>query len=279
LRPGDIILKVDGENIAGLPLVKSVEKILGRAGTSVVLTILTPSSGFTRDIKIVRASVTVHNATWLELPGTGIALVRVAGFSRGTTKELRTILKTVTDRRLQGIILDLRNNPGGLLGEAVGTASQFLEQGTVLQVKNAGGKITPISVESGGVLPDLPVVALVNEGTASGAEIVAGALHDNQRATLVGETTFGTGTVLEEFALSDGSALLLAVQEWLTPDGHTIWHRGISPDIVVGLPPLAFPLLPASISRLTAEGLRKTEDAQLLRALQIITKAAAKFRE
>ena len=279
LRPGDIILKVDGENIAGLPLVKSVEKILGRAGTSVLLTVLTPSSGFTRDITIVRASVTVHNATWLELPGTRVALVRVAGFSRGTTKELRTILKTVTDRRLRGIILDLRNNPGGLLGEAVGTASQFLEQGTVLQVKDAGGKITPIFVESGGVLPDLPVVALVNEGTASGAEIVAGALHDNKRAILVGETTFGTGTVLEEFALSDGSALLLAIQEWLTPDGHTIWHRGISPDIVVGLPPLAFPLLPASVSGLTSEGLWKTEDAQLLRALHIITKAAARFRE
>ena len=276
LRPGDAILRVDGENIAGLPLVKAVGKILGRAGTSVVLTILTPSSGFTRDITIVRASVTVHNATWLELPGTGVALVRVAGFSKGTTKELRAILKTVIDRRLHGIILDLRNNPGGLLGEAVGTASQFLRQGIVLQVKNADGKITPISVESGGLLPDLPVVALVNEGTASGAEIVAGALHDNKRATLVGQTTFGTGTVLEEFALSDGSALLLAVQEWLTPDGHTIWHRGISPDVAVVLPPQAFPLMPALTSDLTSERLWKTEDMQLLRALRIILQATSK---
>jgi carboxyl-terminal processing protease len=276
LRPGDVILKVDGENIMGLPLVKAVEKILGHAGTSVVLTILTPSDGFIRDVTIVRASVTVHNATWVQLPGTWIALVRIGGFSKRTTKELRAILKNVSERKLHGIVLDLRNNPGGLLGEAVSTASQFLKQGTVLLVKNAEGKIKPIPVESGGVLPDLPMVALINEGTASGAEIVAGALHDNGRAPLVGETTFGTGTVLEEFALSDGSALLLAVQEWLTPDGHTIWHRGISPDIVVGLPPQAFPLLPAAASDLTAEGVSKTSDTQLRKALEILEKEKGK---
>jgi carboxyl-terminal processing protease len=276
LRPGDVILKVDGENIMGLPLVKAVEKILGHAGTSVILTILTPSSGSIRDMTIVRASVTVHNATWVQLPGTWIALVRIAGFSKGTTKELRAILKNVKERKLHGVVLDLRNNPGGLLGEAVGTASQFLAQGTVLLVKNAAGKITPMPAESGGLLPDLPLVVLVNQGTASGAEIVAGALHDNKRALLVGETTFGTGTVLEEFPLSDGSALLLAVQEWLTPDGHTIWHRGIGPDITVALPPQGLLLMPAVASGLTAEEVSKTSDTQVRKALEILEKGAWK---
>jgi carboxyl-terminal processing protease len=203
----------------------------------------------------------------------------VAGFSKGVTKELRKILKDVSEQRFQGVILDLRNNPGGLLDEAVGTASQFLEHGTVLLVKNAQGKITPMPVESGGILPDLPVVVLINGGSASGAEIVAGALHDNGRAPLVGETTFGTGTVLEEFGLSDGSALLLAVQEWLTPNGFTIWHRGISPDVEVALPLHASPMLPATMSDLTPEGLLKTTDKQLLQALDLIEKAASKLRK
>ncbi len=272
LRPGDIILKVDGESILGLSIVKAVEKILGRAGTPVLLTVLTPSSGFTRDITIVRASVTVHNATWLELPGTGLALVRVAGFSDGTAKEFRKILENIKERKLKGIVLDLRNNPGGLFGEAVDTASQFLTQGNVLLVKSAEGKVSSVPVKSGGLMPEMPVAVLINAGTASGAEIVAGALHDNKRAQLVGETTFGTGTVLQEFTLSDGSALLLAVEEWLTPDGHTIWHRGIKPDIAVELPPQASPLLPAGARELTPEGLAKTSDTQLLRALEILQK-------
>ena len=118
---------------------------------------------------------------------------------------------------MTGIILDLRNNPGGLLDEAVRSASQFLPGGNVLLVKDAQGHVKPVPVEQGGVATNTPMVALINGGTASGAEIVAGALRDANRATLVGETTFGTGTVLEQFPLPGGSAMLLAVQEWLTP--------------------------------------------------------------
>ena len=274
IRPGDVILKVDGQNITGLPLVKAVVKILGRAGTPVTLTILSPASGSTREVTLLRASVTVHNVTWHGLPGMQIALIRIAGFSEGITKDLRKILKDVLTQGFHGVVLDLRNNPGGLLDEAVGTASQFLKKGNVLLVKDAQGRIAPVEVKSGGLMPDLPVVALINAGTASSAEIVAGALHDAQRATLIGEATFGTGTVVEEFGLSDGSALLLAVQEWLAPDGHTIWHTGISPDITVPLPPQASPLLPAAIRGMTEEALLKTGDTQLLRALDILEKTA-----
>ena len=125
-------------------------------------------------------------------------------------------------------------------------------------------------------MSDLPLVSLINNGSASAAEIVAGALHDAGRAKLVGETTFGTGTVLKEFSLSDGSVLLLAVQEWLTPNGNTIWHKGIDPDIKVPLPRGASALLPSAMSELTREGLRKSDDEQLLRALDILEKTLHK---
>ncbi len=271
LRPGDIILKVDGENITGVPLPKAVEKILGKAGTRVTLTVLTPSTGNSRDVAIVRASVTIHNVTWLALPGTKVALVRVAAFSEGVTKALRGVLATIKDRQFHGLILDLRNNPGGLLDEAVGVASQFLTKGNVLLEKGSSGTTTPVPVKSGGLMPDLPLVVLINVGSASGAEVVAGALRDAHRAPLVGETTFGTGTVLKEFSLSDGSALLLAVEEWLTPAGHTIWHKGIEPNVQVALPSTASVLSPTVMREMTAGELKKSDDAQLLRALAIVT--------
>jgi carboxyl-terminal processing protease len=271
LRPGDIILKVNGENITGLPFPKAVEKILGKAGTRVALTVLTPSTGNGRDVTIVRASVTLHNVTWHGLPGTGIALLRVAAFSEGVTKALQKALATIKDQHVHGLILDLRNNPGGLLNEAVGVASQFLTKGNVVLEKDSSGKTTPVPVKSGGLLPGMPLVVLVNVGSASAAEVVAGALRDAHRALLVGETTFGTGTVLKQFPLSDGSALFLAVGEWLTPAGHTIWHKGIAPDVEVSLPQASSPLLPVMVREMTADGLKKSGDTQLLRALSIVT--------
>jgi carboxyl-terminal processing protease len=276
LRPGDIILRVNGENIMGLPLPKAVEKILGRAGTRVTLTVLTPPTGNTRDITLVRASVTVQNVTWQALPGTGIALLRIAAFSEGVTKALRKILVTIKEGHFHGLILDLRNDPGGLLDEAIGVASQFLSEGNVLLERNSSGRTTPVPVKSGGLLPRLPLVVLVNVGSASAAEVVAGALCDAHRALLVGETTFGTGTVLESFPLSDGSALLLAVEEWLTPSGLTIWHKGITPDVEVSLPQAASQLVPTMIRGMTGEGLKKSGDTQLLRALAIMTGESAR---
>ena len=130
---------------------------------------------------------------------------------------------------MQGLILDLRNNPGGVLDESVAVASQFLTHGNVLLIKDARGKITPVPVKSGGLVTDIPMAVLIDGGSASASEIVAGALRDAHRAELIGETTFGTGTVLNEFPLIGGSALMLAIQEWLTPDGHSFWHRGNSP--------------------------------------------------
>jgi carboxyl-terminal processing protease len=140
----------------------------------------------------------------------------------------------------------------------------------VLLEKNALEKIRPVPVQPGGTATALPMVVLINGGTSSGAEIVAGALQDAHRAKLVGEKTFGTGTVLQTFSLSDGSALMLAIEEWVTPDGHVIWHRGITPDVAVSLSPEITPLLPMTEGELTAQKLRESGDVQLLRALDLL---------
>jgi len=272
LKPGDIILKVDDQDVSGLPLDQAVERILGPAGTRVKLTILNPKTTTTRDVTLLRASITVRSITWHLLPGTSVVDLRIATFSRGVTEDLRKALLTIKKEGITGLILDLRNNPGGLFDEAVSTASQFLSTGNVLLEKNAAGNTRPVPVKSGGAATSLPMVVLINGGTSSGAEIVAGALQDAHRARLVGEKTFGTGTVLQTFPLSDGSALMLAIEEWLTPDGHLIWHHGITPDIVVPLPPDVTPLIPANEKELTAEELRKSQDVQLLRALDLFQK-------
>jgi carboxyl-terminal processing protease len=276
LKPGDIILKVNGDEVSSLPLEQAVSRILGRPGTTVRLTILNPDTGRTMDIALVRARITLHSVTWLHLPGTAVADVRIAAFNRGVTEDLRKALTKIQQEGLTGLILDLRNNPGGLLDEAVSTASQFLKNGNVMLEKNAVGKVKPVSVREGGVALAVPMVALINGGTSSGAEIVAGALQDAHRAMLVGEKTFGTGTVLEPFSLSDGSALLLATEEWLTPAGRVIWHQGISPDILVSLPAEVTPLIPEKERGITADKLRASGDAQLLRALDLLSRATQK---
>ncbi len=267
LKPGDIILKVNGEEIGGLPMEQLVNRILGPSGSLVKLNILNPGTNRAFDVSIVRARVTIHSITWHRLPGKRVAHLRIAIFSKGVTKELRKTLVDMEKEGITGLILDLRNNPGGLFDEAVSTASQFLKDGNVLLERNSAGKIEAVPVEPGGVGLSFGMVALVNGGTSSGAEIVAGALRDGHRARLVGEKTFGTGTVLQEIRLSDGSALLLAIREWLTPAGHRIWHRGITPDVVVPLPPEAIPLLPVTEKGMTAEQLKASRDTQFLRAL------------
>jgi carboxyl-terminal processing protease len=243
---------------------------MGPAGTSVTLTILHAGTGRMQDVTLVRANITLDNVTWQRLPGTTVAHLRIVAFSQGVAGDLKQTLAEIQQAELAGLVLDLRANPGGLLDEAVSTASQFLDTGDVLLVKDAQGQTTPIPVEPGGVATGIPLVVLINGGTASAAEIVAGALQDAQRAKLVGETTFGTGTVLNEFPLSDGSVLLLATQEWLTPKGRVIWHQGLSPDVTVPLPPDVAPLLPATERDLTPAQLQNSGDVQVLRALELL---------
>ncbi|HEV2209622.1 MAG TPA: S41 family peptidase [Verrucomicrobiae bacterium] len=268
IHAGDIIVKVGGQDISDWPLNRVVEHIAGRAGTHVTLTLQDPHSNHTRQVALVRASIRLHEVTWHQLPGTTVAHLRLATFDAGVTRDLRQALSEIQQQKLSGIILDLRDNPGGLLEEAVSVASQFLTSGNVLLAKDAKGELDAMPVEKGGIATSIPLVVLINEGTASAAEIVAGALQDAHRAKLVGDTTFGTGTVLQQFRLADGSALLLAVEEWLTPDGQSFWHKGITPTLTVNLPNDVTPLLPSAEKELTPEQLQQTDDHQLLSALE-----------
>jgi len=270
LEPGDIILKVDGVDVSGQSLTQVVGRVLGKAGTSVTLTILRPATGVTQDVTIVRARIAVNNVSWHMLPGTAVAHLEISAFSQGSTHNLEQALSEIRAAGAKGIILDLRNDPGGILGEATGVASEFLSSGNVLLEKDAKGKLTPVPVEARGLDPSQPLVVVINAGTASAAEIVAGALQDAGRAALVGQTTFGTGTVLEAYPLADGSEVLLATQEWLTPKGRVIWHTGITPDLVVPLPQGQVPLTPESEQGLTSPGLQSSGDAQLLGALNLL---------
>ncbi|MGH9502494.1 MAG: S41 family peptidase [Terriglobales bacterium] len=270
LKPGDIILEVNRHAVAGRPLDQVVQEISGQAGSSVTLTILTPATGESRQVTLERVVFEIHNVTWRKLPGTKIAQLRIAGFEKGVSSDLRKTLNEIKKEPVSGLVLDLRNNPGGILDEAVGCASEFLKGGNVLLEKNALGVETPVPAKAGGEATEIPLAVLVNEGTASGAEIVAGALRDAHRATLIGETTFGTGTVLQEFKLADGSALLLAIEEWLTPSGDVIWHKGITPTVGVALAPGASPAFPETERNMTAEQLQHIGDAQLLRAVEML---------
>jgi carboxyl-terminal processing protease len=268
LQSGDIILKVNGQTVTNVS--NAVNLILGQVGTSVTLTIQS-SSGENRDVTLVRATINVVNISWQQLPGTSIAHLRISSFSEGTTTDLDKALTAIKKQGDLSIILDLRNNPGGLLQEAVGVASRFINSGNVLLEKDINGKITTVPVIQNIDITELPLVVLVNQGTASGAEVVAGALQDIGRADLVGNTTFGTGTVLLPFPLSDGSELVLAVQEWLTPSGKTIWHTGLTPNAVITLAAGVSPLFPESESGLTSTQIQASGDQQLLNAMKLLS--------
>jgi carboxyl-terminal processing protease len=271
VRAGDIILEVDGKSVAGLSLGELEDLITGPAGAPVRLGVLDPGDSRRKEFTIVRASIKIPNVTWHALPGGQVAHLRVALFSEGVARDVRAALLEIQRQGMNRVILDLRNDPGGVLDEAVGVASEFLSGGSVFLSKNADGKITPQPVKPGGVATNMPVVVLINGGSASASEIVAGALRDAHRAVLVGQTTFGTGTVLDQFQLADGSALLLAVGEWLTPSGCSFWHHGIKPDAEVALPGNTLALLPAHETDLTAASLQACGDQQLLRALSLLT--------
>jgi carboxyl-terminal processing protease len=278
VRPGDIILEVAGKGISGLPIGEIITRVSGPAGTPVKLTLLEPSSGRRRELTIVRAAIKISNISWQRLPGSDVVQLRLAMFSDGVAKDLRQELSRIQQQNVKGIILDLRNNPGGVLDEAVGVASQFLSSGNVLLERDAKGKIKPVPVQPGGNATSISMAVLINGGSASASEIVAGALHDADRAKLIGETTFGTGTVLTRFPLLDGSALLLAIEEWLTPSGHSFWHKGINPDISVFMASDVMPLTPTPNRTLTAAELAASGDKQLLSALSLLTQSVESRR-
>lgn len=269
LRPGDQVLAVDGEPTDGWTIDRLLSNVRGPRGTEVTLRVLHPGETTPVDVTITRASVEVPSVTWRVLEN-ATGLVRISSFDEDTGTELETALAAAQEAGARVIVLDLRNNPGGFLAEAVKSASQFLPAGsTILLEENRAGRQTPTQVRNPGVAQQIPLVVLVNENSASAAEILSGALQENDRAVVIGEATFGTGTVLTPFRLENGGRLLLGTSEWLTPEGRQIRGQGITPDEQVALPPTVAPLSPAEVAELSAAELAESGDAQLLRALEL----------
>lgn len=236
---GDIVLKVNGEEITGLPEWEVISQIRGPAGTTVVLTVLHPDAEEAVDITVTRGKIDVESVTWARIPDTNYVYLQISQFAADTGDELQKALEAINAEAesgapVAGILLDLRNNPGGYLQEALRVNMQFLDTGKViLHERDASDQLRTYRSVGKGLARDIPMIAMINQGTASAGEITAGALKENGRARLVGQPTLGTGTVLQPFTLSDGSVLRLGVTNWLTPDKNLIKNQGVAPDSLV----------------------------------------------
>lgn len=239
VKAGDVIVAIDGKDLASVPNADRATAIRGAEGTPVRLTIRRAGTPGTIDITVIRQKITVPAVTLDVLPN-DIGKITVTAFNDYTNKELDDALTQVRDKRLKGIILDLRNNGGGYVDGAQQLLGHFLPQGSVAMLEDrrpTGGKLTPILVKNTDPqLLDIPIVMLVNGGTASASEIVAGSLQDYGRAVLVGTKTFGKGSEQEVTDLSDGSSVRITVANWYTPKQRVIQKQGLTPDIVVERP-------------------------------------------
>lgn len=271
MKPGDLIQQVDGKDVQSMSLQQIVQRVRGPAGTKVHLKVLRGDPPRPVDLEIERARVDVPDVSWKMLPGVPIAHMALRNFGEHTDEQLRAALEAAREQGAKALILDLRGNPGGLKEQAVRVTSEFLKpEEVVFLQKDAKGETKSILAEKDGIAQDIPLCVLIDEGTASSSEILAGAIQDHERGKLIGTRTFGTGTVLGQYPLSDGSALLLAISEWLTPKGRQIWHKGITPDIEVSLPKDAPIVMPESETKLNAEELAQSKDTQLLKAINVM---------
>ena len=231
IRPGDVILEIEGESTRGMSLLEVIGKIRGEEGTPVRLLVRHLNSSEPELITIVRGVIPLESVSLLMQVGR-IGLLRISSFTATTNNELEEALARFERSQGVGLIVDLRNNPGGLLSTTVDVTSQFLEDGLVLYQVDAKGERTEWEVRSGGKAKDIPMVVLVNEFSASASEVFLGAIKHHNRATSIGTTTFGKGSVNNLWPLSDGSGVNFTIAHWFTPDGLQIEGEGIAPDIV-----------------------------------------------
>ncbi len=236
LRPGDIILKVDDTEIKGMSLTDAVLLIRGPRGTKVRLTVFRLGEPENLVFEITRGEIETPTVSWEMLKeAEGVGYVRVALFGQRTPGELRQALRELKSQGAEALILDLRNSPGGLLDTAVQVASQFVGEGVIVYQRWSDGREQPYYARRGGLAtdPSIPLAVLINKGTASAGEIVAGVIKDTGRGVLIGERTFGKGWVQNVHHLSDGSTLHVTAAQWLTPNRQQIAEEGIPPDIEV----------------------------------------------
>ncbi|MCL4353012.1 S41 family peptidase [Patescibacteria group bacterium] len=257
IKAGDIITKVNGQSTAGLSLGQAVSEIRGPKGKPVVLTVIHKGSKKASDIRIIRDTITVKSVYgWVKkikdidsisqalkngsAKNDEIAYIRLSQFGDNTNRDWLALvnkldLQIKKDKNFKGVVLDLRNNPGGYLSDATFIASEFIKSGVVVSEEKGNGEKTNLNVSRHGLLTNVPVAVLINGGSASASEIVAGALRDHKRAILVGEKSFGKGTVQEALDLGNGAGLHLTIAKWLTPNGTWVNKKGLTPDFTVSL--------------------------------------------
>lgn len=238
IKSGDVILKVEGIDTANWTLPEAVAKIRGPKGTTVKLTILREGQDKPQEVSIVRETIRVKSVEG-EIKDQ-VAYIKLSQFGDETNNEWLITVNSIAnaikqDGKVKGLILDLRNNSGGYLNGAVFIASEFIKSGTIVIQERGEGQRQSFSVTRQGLLIDIPVVVLINKGSASASEIVAAALRDNRGAKLVGENSFGKGTIQEAQELGGGAGLHITVAKWLTPKGEWVNGKGLEPDIKVSL--------------------------------------------
>ena len=259
LQAGDVIVEVDGQSVLEIDFDEVILMVRGPAGTTVNLKVMREGEEEPLEFSIVRARFEVAVVEYEMLPaemtgGAAIGYIRLTEFGATAEEKLLEALAAILAQQPAGLVFDLRDNPGGYLDQSVAVADAFLPAGVALFERNIRGLDQTFPTDDGDAAEEIPLVVLVNAGSASASEIVAGAIQDRDRAVLVGETTFGKGSVQQIHTLADGGELRVTVARWYTPDNHTIQDEGITPDIEVETP----------------EDLGGPEDSQLVRAIDYI---------
>lgn len=260
LKPGDLIVAIDGVDMTGTPPEEARQKVIGPAGTTVTLSVAREGQEEPLEFIITRAKITIPSVTGKMLEN-DIAYIDINQFGDKTTSELNTVLEELIPQNPKGIIIDLRNNGGGYLQTSIEVASEFIDKGVILYERYGDGSRDTYNALGNGRATDLPIVVLVNEGSASASEILAGALQDYERAKLVGVITYGKGSVQQWIPLSDeNGAARVTIARWLTPDERLIDGVGLTPDFTV---------------ELTEDDVAAERDPQLDKAIQVLLELIA----
>ncbi|MGE0633329.1 MAG: S41 family peptidase [Pseudobdellovibrionaceae bacterium] len=235
IKPGDKVVGINGKSTKGLSLVEAAQLMRGKKGEKVSLSIIREGLENPKDYVIVRGSVKIKSVKYTDMED-GFAYVRITSFIENTSKDLKKIIEShiTKQKQMKGLIIDLRRNPGGLLDQAINVSDLFLESGTIVSTIGRDKSQKEVATaKKEGTFPNFPLVILINEFSASASEIVAGALQDNKRAMIMGERSFGKGSVQSVVKLGDGSGLKLTVARYYTPSGRSIQAEGIQPDVAI----------------------------------------------
>lgn len=274
VMPGDVIVAVNGVEVGTQSMQDVINQIRGIEGTTVEVTFRVGTSGERVTHSLVRSRITISSVSWMMLDNR-IALLRLSQFTTGSGDDLARALNEARRAGAEGVVLDLRNNPGGYVVEAMQVASMFVPDESVVFISQTrdGGRVEHLSEQESIHIGDLPFVVLINQGSASSSEIVSGAISAAGVSTVIGEVTSGTGTILNQFELGDGSTIWLGVELWLTPDGDMIRDDGIRPDVIVSLREGQFPFsIPPNHAE---EPVGELNDSQLEYAIRVLLNGEA----